>query len=550
MGGVTCSRLFDDGRREDGQIFVTKALCKREWAVLGLGAAAYAALYGCFSQIDESGTCLPGTAALRFLIALPVAFAALLLLFKLIPDWLRERQTAERKAAKGEEKPFMTAAAFGLILLSFVPNWLIFYPGSFTYDTQNQVLQVAANAYDMFHPLLHTLLIRFCISCLGWVGSLEKTAALYAIIQMTLMALCFALISASIARATSRQIARLAVCFFVLYPTHMVMASNCVKDVLFGGFFALFVTLCVERVMCGAFPPGRWALLLLSGTLACLLRNNMIYAMLVWALILFLERRRMKRLFAAAVAVVVLSQGINAGLGAITNAAHGSVAEMLSVPAQQLARAMAVSPESFTQGDLELLEELFPDKCYEDYTPSVSDPVKNNMNVELIHSEPLRVAKLWLDVGLRCPGVYFDAFFNLTLPSLYPYSSYKVAASYIEIEQRGGVWTQPFGQSPMVSPARFANLRSWLRDNLWETGADHVPLVRLLFNTGAIFWVCGACVLYAAYKGQWRRLCVLALPVLLHMTFLLGPVMQGRYLYPFVCLLPALLLTAREDTPL
>ncbi|MDO5378985.1 MAG: hypothetical protein Q4G52_11680, partial [Clostridia bacterium] len=82
--------------------FVTKALCKREWAVLGLGAAAYAALYGCYSQIDESGVCLPGTAAIRFLIAFPVAFAALLLLFKLLPQWAGERRFAWKSAAKME----------------------------------------------------------------------------------------------------------------------------------------------------------------------------------------------------------------------------------------------------------------------------------------------------------------------------------------------------------------------------------------------------------------------------------------------------------------
>ena len=38
---------------------------------------------------------------------------------------------------------------------------------------------------------------------------------------------------------------------------------------------------------------------------------------------------------------------------------------------------------------------------------------------------------------------------------------------------------------------------------------------------------------------------MLALPVLLYMTYLLGPVMQGRYLYPFVCILPTLLAPGR-----
>ena len=66
-------------------------------------------------------------------------------------------------------------------------------------------------------------------------------------------------------------------------------------------------------------------------------------------------------------------------------------------------------------------------------------------------------------------------------------------------------------------------------------------MVGVLFNTGAIFWLCGLCVLASAFAGDWRRLLVLALPVLLYMTYLLGPVMQGRYLYPFVCILPVLL---------
>ena len=34
---------------------------------------------------------------------------------------------------------------------------------------------------------------------------------------------------------------------------------------------------------------------------------------------------------------------------------------------------------------------------------------------------------------------------------------------------------------------------------------------------------------------------LLLLPVLLWGTYLLGPVMQGRYLYPFICVLPLFL---------
>ncbi|MCI6375825.1 MAG: DUF6020 family protein [Clostridiales bacterium] len=525
---------------------------KREGIVLLLGAVIYAALYALLSQIDEAGTCAAGEAARRFCIALPVALAVLALLLKGIPLAMGKRP---KHASDGrKDGDFCTAGAYALIFLAYVPQFLVFYPGSFMYDTQRQTFQIAGNAYDTFHPLLHTLMIRFCLSFSGLLGSFEKCAALYSLLQMLLLSLCFALVCASMARVCSRNAGRRTLAFFMLYPTHAAMASNCIKDVLFSGFFALFVMLCTERVACGRLPRRRAALHVLAGALACLLRNNMIYAMLVWAALLALvclvQRGRARDaqtrfaaagLFMATALSMALGTGVNAGLAAVTDAAHGSVAEMLSVPIQQLARAVWVSPESFDEGDMALMDALFPKQEYLLYEPTLSDPVKNGMDTAFFSEHVGEAAALWARIGLRCPGVYVDAFLNLALPSLYPYSEYRVAQPYIEVGLQNHVLTGPFAQPDMSSPVRFEGLRTWLDEHIWRTGADDVPAARLLFNTGAVFWLCGLCVLAAAFAGEWRRLLVLALPVLLYMTYLLGPVMQGRYLYPFVCILPVLL---------
>ena len=55
---------------------------------------------------------------------------------------------------------------------------------------------------------------------------------------------------------------------------------------------------------------------------------------------------------------------------------------------------------------------------------------------------------------------------------------------------------------------------------------------------GVIIWALFFFVLRELYWGRWKRLGVFLLPVLLWGTFLLGPVMAGRYIYPFVCALP------------
>ena len=76
-----------------------------------------------------------------------------------------------------------------------------------------------------------------------------------------------------------------------LWPYHMIFASTCTKDVLFSGFLTLFFALTLELQRVGTLTKPRLIILVISGMLACLLRNNMIYAMLVWvALLMLLEK--------------------------------------------------------------------------------------------------------------------------------------------------------------------------------------------------------------------------------------------------------------------
>ena len=69
-------------------------------------------------------------------------------------------------------------------------------------------------------------------------------------------------------------------------------------------------------------------------------------------------------------------------------------------------------------------------------------------------------------------------------------------------------------------------------------GAMQVPVLGWLFNMGLINWALLFFVLRSLGKGRKGEALAGALPLLLLGTFLLGPVMAGRYIYPFVCSLP------------
>lgn len=521
----------------------------RKGAALCMGAAAYALLYALGSQIDRAGATAAGTTLVRFALAFPAALAVLAALFRFAMPRLVFQKTDSRGGGW-----LFPVCVFAFLAACYLAMLLVHYPGSFMYDTQRQVFQVARGEYEMFHPLLHTLLIRLCLSMYGVLQSYEKCAALYSLIQLTLMALCFSQACASMYRMCGRKPAVLSALFFGLYPAHLAFSANCTKDGLFSAFFALFLTLCFERAVLGNMPKGRMALILAAGVLSCLLRNNMVYALLVWSVMLALSGRRFRVLMAAGLMAVVLSVGANGVMQRATDAADGSRIEMLSVPIQQLARAKLYAPQCFDAEDAALMDLVFVDArygteapLYTRYEPTLADPVKNDLDEALVLSRFGELMRLWARVGAKCPGVYLDAFLNMALPSLYPYSEYRVVQPYIETGLQPGVVTEPFGQPPMTQPARFAPIRDWMYTHIFATGADDVPVVRLLFNTGMVFWLLLLIVVYEVYSGSWTRLALLMLPVLLWGTYLLGPVMQGRYLYPFICVLPVFIFRRAND---
>ena len=509
---------------------LVKKDARRRRGVLALGTLIYAALYALCSQIDETWTIAWGTAAVRFVIALPVALAALLLLMRYALP--RIEMKPDGKAGK----PFCTWGAFLVLMFCYGLMFLVEYPGSFTYDTVYQVYQFASNSYSTFHPLLHTLLIQFCVSFYDLFNSMELCGALYSLIQLTIVSFCFAQACASLSRSVSRLAARLSLAFFALYPTHLIFACSCTKDVLFSAFLTVFLALSFEEIS-GGLTYRRLVLMLVSGVLACLLRNNMVYAMVVWAALLLLARRPLRRVALCTVLSIALGMGANAGLKAATNADNGKIVEMCTVPIQQLARVRLYAPEKLDAWEIEVIDAVFTDDLYKKYDPTISDPIKYNMKDGVFEENFSDFMKVWASVGKKCPQMYLEAFLCTALPALYPYREYKVTPKYIEISGDYGL-TRPYGLQPFARPRRFAAARTWLEEHIFDTGADDVPLVRWLFNIGFIFWLLLLFVLYDMYCGRWKRVLLCMLPVLLWGTYLLGPVIQGRYLYPFICMLP------------
>lgn len=510
----------------------------RKRAVVLSGGAMYAlfAAFGWQAEHLQAGRPLAalGTAALLFI-------PACLLLWMLL-------KAGERRAALREEgASFSFIKALCIICVCYIPMLLVAFPGSFVYDVPFQLKQVFTGAYNMGHPLAHTLLLGGCVALGRALGSINAGAALYTLVQMAALSACFAGACCSIARQSGVRAARWSAAFFALYPLHMLFAVNATKDVLFGGLFVLTAALLRETLVLGDATKKRLAAIALCGAGAMLMRSNAVLALLFWiAPALLLLGKRGGKVVLALLLSVVLSSGVNSALKAATDADGSNLRELLSWPIQQMARARLLHGEMFSEEEKAALDELMPGEVWRDYDPTISDPVKYFFDTEQFLSDPAKYAKVYLSVGRKCPDAYRDALIKLNYSFWYPYSEYRVSGYYHQM----GVTDEYYEwcdferiSSKSLVPRVLASLR-W---RFGAKGAMQIPVVGWLFNMGLIVWVMLFFTLRAAYLGHRGALAAALFPIALWATYLMGPVMAGRYLYPCICCLPVLALRTKKQ---
>ena len=501
---------------------------KKVSAAAWLGGGLYALLFAFGWQAEHLGESRPAAALAAAALLLVPASLLLQFLFGL----------TDRKPGAG--RPFRPGAAFALMLVCWLPSFVVHFPGSFAYDVPFQLEQAAGGAYSTHHPLLHTLLLSGCVHLGRLAGSANAGAALYSAVQMLLLALCFTLSCASIARQAGDGSARRAALFFALYPLNMLMAVNATKDVLFTGCFVLTFALVRER-LCGG--SVRAVQLLWPAVLSVLLRNNMAYALAAFIVLLFFFRRfRPAGILAAALALAVLSGGL---LARSLSASGGDVRETLSLPIQQVARVSCLEREKLTDDERAAISYVMPGMIWRAYDPTVSDPVKFGFDSRPLREEPGKYLFVYLGVLRKCPKCCFDAALMLTHAFLYPYGRYAVSGYYLQTGITEAAYTG-WGTERITDLSPLPRLRQAIAWRFGAKGAMQVPVLGWLFNMGLINWALLFFVLRSLGKGRKGEALAGALPLLLLGTFLLGPVMAGRYIYPFVCSLPVAAVAAEK----
>ena len=454
--------------------------------------------------------------------------------------WCQSAMSAGKMTREGETFYFATCAAS--LFLAWMPVFLAYYPGLFTYDAYDQLLQILTNAYSAHHPLLHTWLFGVFYRLGEFLGNFTLGMALYTLMQMLALAISIAYMLLFLRELGWNKALRMAVlAFFALMPFVSVLAVSMTKDVLFcAAFAALFVHLCRGLCIDGLLRSRAYGITLtVLAVLVGLLRNNGVFALaflLLAAIIAAVLKKTGWRLALLTACSLLLTLACSRALIGGFHARGASMNEALSVPYQQIAAVYHSYGDSLCEEEQEAVEHFIPD--VRDYYPTIADMVKGtaraaedlpgfiSLYVRLLRSYPQTYVRAALEVTQG-----YWALGDTTHASMYGYG----------LEKRlGYLSTNMVGDSGIEHHTYLAPLES-LYERLFSANEYLlIPFFRYLFSPALYIWLIALCLMFAFELKSGRTALPAALLLGLIATILAGPCCLIRYALPYIVCVPAL----------
>jgi hypothetical protein len=445
------------------------------------------------------------------------------------------------RITRGDRKFFFLV--WLITFLSWIPGLLSAFPGIYDIDGAYQLMWFEQGKISAHHPVLHTYLLGGIIE-LGnrLFGSYEAGLLCYSLFQMFCLSAMFAYICKRTCRWLPHVVQVLVIVSYMILPYHVVLSFTTTKDVLFAGVFAIWVLKTFECVkdMKVFFQHkkkqiGFMAIVLMM----CALRNTGYYIFLfMLPFFLFYCRRYWKNVFCMGLITILIWNVYTGPVYRLLGVEKGSVAEVLSVPMQQLSRTMAYNGYSLSKKEQEAIRLYIPE--YGRYTPRVSDSVKDTFNGEAFSQDPDRFVKLWSSVGLKHPFIYLEAFISNNIGFWYPLMKYPDTGTYLSyiVYQNTGYK----GDWPEMTRTSYLPGVSGFYEKLTEQGIYHqIPGAFIWYSGGILFWmlVLGICI--SIYRRRYELLLPFSILVGLWGTLMLSPVVVFRYVYPLMVSVPVIL---------
>ena len=452
-------------------------------------------------------------------------------------------------------KRYLLAA--GLVVLCWLPYYILFFPGLGNPDTSMQIawylhyptewLQYSAvrgpEVYATNHHPYFTTLLYGAFAKIGLLldGNIFYGVALYCLCQMLVMALVLTGVWFYLRRlGLPGRSCKVGLVFTALFPLCPLYAITMLKDTLFGLVCLTFSILLFEVARTrGERLKQNWfcCLLILNSLLVALTKNQGVYFVATAAVFCLIFCRRRLRAAVSLVLPVVLFQVVWLQvLLPAWNVAPGGRQEVLGPLFQQTARYVVMYPEDVTEEEADAIRAVIDyDHLAELYVPTLSDDVKFTYNQDATEEELSAYFQAWARMLRRHPDAYLQALLHNVYGSFY--LGHQTALSYTDFDNRE-VADYPelvVEKTPLLE-------RVQPIAQILLAAVQRVPGVGLLFCVGFYPWVVLFLFLDVLRRKQYVQI-LAHLPAILSVAVLLVSPVSGSYRYamPMIFMLPLLI---------
>lgn len=444
-----------------------------------------------------------------------------------------------------------------IIFLCWIPCYLSYYPGIFSYDMFTQTPQaLGLEPISKFHPPLHTLLWKLFLDAENTLGINALIA--YSITQMLIMSCCLSyLLHYFAGRRIHPIFLYISLGFFCLNPVVAIYSFIPTKDVLFA---AAIIFLSIELLILIGQKKSSWTnclRLIFASTLCCLLRNNMIYALIVASFFSFIFIRQKRKVFAFCfLSIILFYTLVNGPIYKSMGIQDGNPREMLSVPIQQIAHITYAKTEELTDEDFYEIEKYIPGHTIAYYyrTRTV-DLVKFNFYTENFVNDPKAFIRLWANLVSRYTDDALTAFFNLNIPYWYPGAASVDSNATIDPSSPGyyietGIYTYEQTGYEISRSSILPRLNTFYERFATTAKLDNPLISSDIFSITTPIWLILLAFLFVICQKKNNLLIVIFPMLFLWCTYLLGPVSNCRYVFPIMLSYPILMMLIFQPSKL
>ena len=539
-------------------------ICNKRKLVVGILASAVLSVtlvFGKSLYLNDHVAFWPFLSLLKLLVAIGSLLFIFTSLFIILFHYLPKAQEflLRLRIEKTSETFFRPNIKFflivwAIIMVCWLPTFLASYPGVYNYDAPWQIGQLMIDGrLNAHHPILHTLYLYGTVMLGNLVfGSYSAGLAIYSVTQMLMLSAVFAYACYYLTKLKAPVvITLLSIIYFALVPIHAIFSVSATKDVLFAAIVLLVVLFIIdmlrqkEKFYHSIFLMVRFVIAI---CFMMFLRNNGFYMLLLFVpFFIWFSKKYWIKAVILCVICIAANFLYTGPLYSVANVQKGDAREALSIPIQQVARAVRDNNGELTEEELSAVYELFDlEDVGQAYTPRISDPVKNYFDTEKLKSDMGKYVRMYFSIGFKKPQAYVDAFLSAYIGSWYPdmnypdplayhpyiaWDNYKWS-DYFDTEENGFLWIERQSLFPALD-----KIYSGFTANALH---QKIPVISMLFSPGFSFWCLIIFSAICIYYKRYRYLLPIVILFALWITILLSPVSLLRYSYPVMICIPIL----------